>query len=116
LILTPIDPRIYFALVCESRSCAPINYYDHDNINKQLDEASESFVNSSEVIVLPEEGKVLISDIFSWYSEDFGRRRGILDFIFDYLSDNKDRRFIRSNPNPETLQIEYLQYDWNLNR
>jgi len=114
LIITPVDPRIHFSLVCGSRSCAPINYYDQASINNQLDEASESFINSSEVIVLPEAEKVLISDIFRWYSEDFGRRRGILDFIFDYLSDEKDRRFIRTHSG--TLQIEYLQYDWNLNR
>jgi hypothetical protein len=114
LIIPSIDPYTRFVLVCGSRSCVPINYYDHERINNQLDEASKSFVNSSEVIVLPEEGKVLISDIFRWYSEDFGRRRGILDFIFDYLTDEKDRRFIRSHS--ETLQIEYLQYDWNLTR
>jgi hypothetical protein len=114
LIITPVDPRIHFALVCGSRSCAPIEYYDGEHIYGQLEEAAQSFVNSSEVIVLPEEGKILISEIFRWYEHDFGNKGGVVDFIFDYIVDESAQRFIRENaPN---LQIEYLHYDWNLNR
>jgi hypothetical protein len=114
MILTPVDPRIHFALVCGSRSCAPIDYYDAEKIFEQLDKASRSFVNSSEVIVLPEEGKILISEIFRWYMPDFGGRSGVLDFIHDYLADDKAREFIGDKN--RTIQTEYLHYDWNLNR
>ena len=114
LILTPVDPRIHFALVCGSRSCAPIGYYDVEHIYEQLEEAAKSFVNSSEVLVLPEEGKMLISEIFRWYEKDFGGKGGVIDFIFDYLVGENARHFIRENS--LNLPIEYLQYDWNLNR
>lgn len=114
LILTPVDPRIHFALVCGSRSCAPIKYYDGERIYEQLEEAAQSFVNSSEVLVLPEEGKMLISEIFRWYERDFGGKSGVIDFIFDYLVDEKARSFIRDNS--QRVKIEYLHYDWNLNR
>ena len=113
-MLTPVDPRIHFALVCGSRSCAPIDFYDAGNIYEQLDSAAKSFVNSSEVLVIPEENKVLISDIFRWYEKDFGGKRGILDFLFDYIVDNKARVFVRDNS--DELTVEYLHYDWNLNR
>lgn len=113
-VLSPVDPRIHFALVCGSRSCAPIDFYDANNIYEQLDSAARSFVNSSEVLVLPEENKVLISDIFRWYEKDLGGRRGILDFLLDYIADNKARDFVRENA--EGLGIEHLHYDWNLNR
>ena len=114
LILTPVDPRIHFALVCGSRSCAPIEYYDPKHIYDQLEAAATSFVNSSEVLVLPEEEKMLISEIFRWYKGDFGGRSGLVDFIFDYLVDEHARRFIQEHY--KTVRIEYLHYDWNLNR
>jgi hypothetical protein len=112
-ILKPVDPRIHFALVCGSRSCAPIDYYDAATVHDQLETAAESFVNSSEVMVLPEEGRVLVSEIFRWYQVDFGGKRGVIDFLYDYLADEHAREFVRKNA--ETIQFEYIYYDWNLN-
>ena len=112
--LKPVDPRIHFALVCGSRSCAPIDYYDSATIYHQLEAAARSFVNSSEVIVLPEEGKVLLSEIFRWYQPDFGGKHSVLDFLYDYLADEHAQQFIREKA--ELLQFEYIYYDWNLNR
>jgi len=114
LILSPADPRIHFALVCGSRSCAPIEYYDAQYIYDQLEAAATSFVNSSEVLVLPEEDKMLISEIFRWYEKDFGGKTGVVDFIFDYLVDEYSRRFIQEHYGK--VRIEFLHYDWNLNR
>ncbi|MDT8273069.1 MAG: DUF547 domain-containing protein [Desulfomonilia bacterium] len=114
LVLSVVDPRIHFALVCGSRSCAPIEYYDKELIYDQLELAAKSFVNSSEVIVLPEDSTVLLSEIFRWYERDFGGVDGIVDFVFDYLVDDTLSTFIRSNSS--ALKIDYLHYDWNLNR
>jgi len=110
----PIDPRIHFALVCGSRSCAPIDFYETDHIYDQLEEAARSFINSSEVIVLPEKGKLYVSEIFRWYEHDFGGIQGIVDFLYDYLSGDEARNFLRQHRTE--LEIDYLQYDWNLNR
>jgi hypothetical protein len=112
--ITPVDPRIHFALVCGSRSCAPIDYYEPQKIYDQLNEAATSFVNSSEVVALPEEGKLMLSEIFRWYEADFGGKRGVIDFIFDYLADDKARDFLREAAGD--LHFEYIFYDWNLNR
>jgi hypothetical protein len=114
LVVTPLDPRIHFALVCGSRSCAPIEYYEPQKIYDQLDEAATSFVNSSEVVILPEEGKLLLSEIFRWYEEDFGGKPGVIDFIIDNLADDKTRDFLKQSAG--TIQFEYIFYDWNLNR
>ncbi|MDY6988628.1 MAG: DUF547 domain-containing protein [Thermodesulfobacteriota bacterium] len=112
-LLKPSDPRIHFALVCGSRSCAPIDYYDAATIYGQLEEAAKSFVNSSEVIVLPDESKVLLSEIFRWYESDFGGKRGVLDFLCDYLADDHAREAIQETA--ENLRFEYIYYDWDLN-
>jgi hypothetical protein len=113
-IVIPVDPRIHFALVCGSRSCAPVEFYESARIDDQLDEAAKSFINSSEVVVLPEERKVLLSEIFKWYETDFGGRVGVTDFIFDYLTVDHLRRFMREHRHD--LVFEYTYYDWNLNR
>jgi hypothetical protein len=113
-VVNPVDPRIHFALVCGSRSCAPIDYYDAAKIYDQLEQAAESFVNSSEVLVIPEQGKLLLSEIFRWYEDDFGGKTGVLDFLYDYLVDDAARRALREQSS--TIQVEYIYYDRNLNR
>ncbi|GJQ60703.1 MAG: DUF547 domain-containing protein [Candidatus Scalindua sp. AMX11] len=112
--ILPLDPRIHFALVCGSRSCPPIDYYDSKKIYDQLSDAAISFVNSSEVVVLPEDGKLMLSEIFRWYESDFGSKSGVIDFIFDYLAEEKARDFLRQKS--RDLTFEYIYYDWNLNR
>ena len=57
---------------------------------------------------------MLLSDIFRWYERDFGGKGGVIDFIFDYLVDEKAQSFLRKNT--KNLRFEYLHYDWNLNR
>ena len=109
-----LDPRIHFALVCGSRSCAPIDYYDPLRIDDQLDDAARAFINSSEVLVFPEEDRVLLSEIFQWYERDFGGRSGIIDFICRYLADGEIRDYLLKRGS--SLEFEYLFYDWDLNR
>ena len=109
-----MDPRIHFALVCGSRSCAPIDFYDPPEIYNQLEKAAKSFINSSEVVFFPEEGKLLVSEIFHWYEEDFGGKSGVIDFIYDYLADNSSRDFLKQSG--QHIRLEYIYYDWNLNR
>ena len=112
--LREVDPRTHFALVCGSRSCPPIKFYTSEGINRELDTAAVSFINSSEVIVIPEEKKVVISMIFKWYEADFGGRTGVLDFIEKYLVDDTRKEFIRKENG--NIRVEYLYYDWNLNQ
>ena len=111
--MTPTDARMHFALVCGSRSCAPIDYYDAGVINTQLDEAAKHFVNSSEVIIMPEKDKLLLSEVFHWYEDDFGRRTGIIDFLYDHLTDESLKTYLKARG--RTATMEYLPYDWNLN-
>lgn len=113
LALRELDLRVHFALVCGSRSCAPIKFYTPENIHEELERAAVSFVNSSEVIAIPEEGRLIISMIFKWYKGDFGGREGILDFLARYLVDDDKKEFIRKGRGD--IKIDYLYYDWNLN-
>jgi hypothetical protein len=112
--LTSVDPRIHLALVCGSRSCAPIQYYTPEGISDELEIAAGNFINSSEVIIIPEEERVLISSIFDWYQDDFGGRKGVIDFIRQYILDDDKKAFLEKAG--DNIRIDYLYYDWNLNR
>lgn len=113
LSLKDIDPRIHFALVCGSRSCPPIQFYDADHIDKQLDMAAKNFINSSEVLILPEKNKIFLSQIFNWYKKDFGGKEKIFQYLLRYLNADEEADYLKQNIN--RIKIEYLFYDWNLN-
>jgi hypothetical protein len=111
--LDKIDSRIHFALVCGSRSCAPIRFYEADVIDEQLDAAARNFINSSEVLILPEKNKVFLSQIFNWYKRDFGGREKIFRFLLQYLDKDEKSKFLKKNMT--RIDVGYLFYDWNLN-
>jgi len=112
--LTIMDPRIHFALVCGSRSCAPIKYYTPEGVNDELELAAQNFINSSEVIVVPEENRILLSQIFKWYKIDFRGKMGIVNFVKKYILDDDKREFLEKTGSG--VKIDYLYYDWNLNK
>ncbi|MFQ5902341.1 MAG: DUF547 domain-containing protein [Candidatus Binatia bacterium] len=120
------EPRIHFALVCASRSCAPLRSepYVGEKLIEQLDDQVKVFLRDSKKNRFDREERVLyLSKIFQWFGDDFVRRfgnngfpnhgkkiRAVLSFISHYLSP-KEREFLAW---PD-LRIEYLPYDWSLN-
>jgi len=113
-ILRPIwkDYRIHFAVNCASIGCPNLQEtaFDSSNTETLLEKASKQFINHPRAYSLTEQGLVL-SSIFSWYSEDFGSsERAVLDTIAIYLDDQA----MRTNHQSST-QISYY-YDWSLNK
>ena len=107
------DPRIHFALVCASNSCPPIEFYDAEKIDRQLDIAARSFINRKGLVLDKEKGEVLLSRIFQWYSGDFGSsQQQVLDYILQF-ADDQLRSAVAANR--ESIRISYLPYNWNLN-
>ncbi len=111
-MLPELDPRVHFALNCGASSCPPIEVYDPEQVDEQLDLACSAFINGDGVQVDPERGTVQISRIFAWYEADFGGREGVLSFIGGCLQDEALGELVRSG----ALSVEYLPYDWSLNR
>jgi hypothetical protein len=110
----PMDPRIHFALVCGARSCPPIGFYEAEQIDFQLQLAAMSFTNSPQVKILPQEGTVLLSQIFKWYRADFGGGHGaILDTLLNLLDEGEKKNFLKESR--DRIRIRYQPYDWNLN-
>ena len=116
--LLHLDPRVHFALVCAARSCPPISVYHAEQIDPQLDLATEAYINGGGALIDRSRSEVLFSRIFQWYAPDFGGRLfglgskyPLLEFIARYLSDISDREFILHSK----VNVRFQPYDWTLN-
>lgn len=107
------DPRIHFALVCASSSCPPIEFYDATRIDDQLDAAGRSFINRNGMLIDRKRSILLLSQVFKWYRNDFGKNeREMIRFVMEF-ADSGSREYILANLG--SIKVEYLPYDWNLN-
>ena len=98
------DGRIHFALNCGAKSCPYIAIYDAPYMNAQLDEISKEFLNRTSTYK-PEEDKVYVVALFSWFRGDFGGKSGAKK---DYL-----KRYGVIPPEADPA-IEFKDYDWTL--
>ena len=115
ILLTPIDPRIHFALVCASSSCPPIELYTPEDLEKELTIAAKTFLNSGGIRIDRIRNHVILSRIFKWYASDFGKAQAeIIKAIAQYIYDMKDRKFLEEKA--EMVKVDYFDYDWRLNR
>lgn len=112
--LDSFDPRIHFALVCASSSCPPIEFYDASKINQQLDIAGRSFVNRKGIVMDQDNNILFLSQIFKWYSSDFGdSMESVIKYIMTFADAKTGDYALKKIAE---LKIKYLPYDWSLNR
>lgn len=76
LAVKKMDYRIHFALNCGAKSCPPIAFYSFDNIDKQLDDAMISFIET-ETIIYVKNKIISTSKLMYWYQGDFGGIKGV---------------------------------------
>jgi hypothetical protein len=100
------EPRIHFALNCASISCPPLlpKPYYGSNLDVELEKQTHAYLNSWQGY---EEmgGKVLVSQLFEWFTPDFEAAEGsITSFIAKH----------RLRPLPDT-ELTFRAYNWNLN-
>jgi hypothetical protein len=104
------EPRIHMALVCAARSCPPLRTeaYRGRTLEEQLEDNTRRFLaDSTQNRYDPESATVSLSEIFSWFAEDFVAVYGSVEQFI--------RRYYPIEPGQE-LQLKYLPYDWSLNR
>jgi GH15 family glucan-1,4-alpha-glucosidase len=114
LCINRIDPRVHFTLVCASSSCPPIEFYDAQHIDNQLNIAGKSFINRKGLILDKKENVVYLSQVFKWYARDFGKdEKEVLEYAVSF-ADEKTKSYVFNNI--DKIKLMYLPYDWNLNR
>lgn len=99
------DPRLHFVLVCGAVSCPPLASYSFqpDILEKQIQTRTELAINDPEFI-RQSKGKVEVSKIFEWYSDDFNNGR-----IIEYINKYRERKFKLEQ------EFSYYEYNWDLN-
>lgn len=102
------EPRIHFAINCASTSCPylPERLFDAENLEEYLETLTHSFINDQGGVQI-ENDTLYLSKIFKWYAKDFGDKTALLAFISKYWE---------GESLPDNPKIEYLTYDWSLNR
>lgn len=105
------DPRIHYAINCASIGCPdllskPLEGHD---ISVQLDSAAKRFINQSKGVSL-EDNVLTLSNIYSWFSVDFGENeRELLQHIHRYAKPTLKQQLKNFSG-----EIKY-QYNWKLN-
>lgn len=98
-----LDNRIHFALNCGAASCPPIAFYEPQGIDKQLQMATESYLNI-EVSYNKATNTVEVPKIFDWFKEDFKGETGIIQLL----------QQAGAIPQGVSPHIRYKEYDWTL--
>jgi hypothetical protein len=109
-VVSPLEPRVHFAMTCASRSCPPIAFYDGDKLEDQLKKATLNFLTGGGCDV--EGNTIHLSEIFKWYAGDFNGEPGVKRFISEHHPDTNIGRLLSSS----TTQIQYSPYNWDLNK
>ena len=108
------DPRIHFAINCAARSCPPLSNtpYEGDTLETRLEEQTRQFINHVGKPFL-KDNTLFVSRIFKWFEDDFSGNP--LGFIRQY-ADNSLKQALENASAGGDIHLEYLPYDWTLNR
>jgi hypothetical protein len=111
-VIRPLgDPRVHFALNCMVRACPrlPQTPFQAGDLDDTLNSLAREFVNDPRhVQVVESSRRVRLSEILSFYEEDFVNPKTATSLIA-YIN-----RY-RKKPIDETFTVEFIPYDWTVN-
>jgi hypothetical protein len=110
-MVSRLDPRLHFALVCGATSCPPIAFYDAAHLDQQLAISASNFINGGGASYDPDHKTVWLSKIFKWYQSDFGGWEGVKAMICEASSHHEVCEAINRND----VKVRYQPYDWSIN-
>lgn len=109
------DPRIHFAIVCASIGCPRLlnEAYVADRLDEQLDSNAENFFAQPQNFQAdPLAKQIGLSSILKWFGEDFGTNQAaVLKRVSGWLPTEAARGLAADH----SVQVRYLDYDWDLN-
>ena len=108
------EPRIHFAINCASTSCPVLRpeTYRGEVLDKQLDEQAVKFIGDPDRNRFNvETNQASLSQIFEWFEGDFDAVGGVPSFLSQFATG--DAKTVLES---DQLNIEYITYDWALNR
>lgn len=113
-VIRPLkEPRVHFALNCMSVGCPrlPQVPYRAATLEKQLEDGAKEFFNQEKYLQVDAKEQVYrISEILKFYTGDFVNER-VATSLAAYAN-----RYRTAAKIPETDKVEFLKYDWTVNR
>jgi hypothetical protein len=117
------DPRIHVAVVCASIGCPALRdeAFTAERLEEQLEDSLQRFLSDrSRNRYNPQSGKLEVSKIFDWYGDDFAQgfrgHKSLAAFLADYSHLLADSPEDRAEIARQKVEIDFLDYDWKLNR
>lgn len=112
------DARIHFALNCGAVSCPPIAFYSPDQLDKELDMATASYLVNTAVFDL-QSRTLHLPKLFDWYHDDFGKDvYEIYRFVIKHIQASKPEMaadMLITTRRKAKYFVQYQDYDWSLN-
>lgn len=106
-------PEIHYILNCAAAGCPNLaqQAYTAANVQSRMRQAASDYVNDPlRGVIIQDNGRVVVSKIYSWYQDDFGgSQSSILNHIKHYANQDLGRHL----GNKST--IDSFIYDWSLN-
>jgi|AntDeeMetagen681_2_1112603.scaffolds.fasta_scaffold00001_211 hypothetical protein len=106
------EARVHFTVNCASVGCPPLRetIYTSDNIDELMTENTRLALNTDRHLRV--EGDTLhLTELFKWYEQDFVDEGGS---VRGFISEWGDKAVAEKVQ--QTDSIEYIDYDWSLNR
>lgn len=111
-ILRPIwkDPRTHYSVNCASLGCPNLQgrAYTAANLEQLLDDGARAYVNNPRGARV-DDGRLVASSIYVWFSEDFGGNAGVIEHLKKYAEPALARQLAGIK------RIADDEYDWTLN-
>jgi len=104
------DPRMHVALNCMSVGCPrlPREAFLPERVNEQLDREARRFYNEDRNVQVDDATRTLrLSEILKFYTDDF---LAVAPSLAAYVNKYRDKKV------PEDYQVEFIPYDWTINR
>lgn len=114
------DPRIHFALNCASIGCPALRSeaYTASKLEAQLHAQTIRFLSDT-TRNFAQDSTLNLSSIFKWYSDDFEKgfrgAHSLNEFILQYPDALKLIPAQQKALKNGDMNIQFLNYDWNLN-
>lgn len=106
------DPRVHYAVNCASLGCPnlPKKAWEAETLDVDLNRAASNYINHPRGVSVREDGRLVVSKIYDWFSEDFGGSQvGEIMHFMKFASPE-----LVSHLSAETM-IKSYRYDWSLN-
>ena len=105
------DPRVHYSVNCASIGCPNLwpRAWVAATLDADLDQAARAFVNHPRGVSALPDGRLRVSSIYKWFSDDFGGEAGVVQHLRRYAAPPLAWLL------PARTTIAEDVYDWSIN-